>query len=276
MTIEMPWRFVDTPDVNERGFVTVHDPDILGFTSATGNDAWPIEGVTLYQNWFAREEGRVSVWGNYVLSNFKVGEDGRLLFFWGKNKTEAEKNTPYKIKPSSKLMGWDPVLKGFRPYPDYGTVRSSRKILSSGVEALGNAPEYFAEISYIAGGEYSTRFIRYDYYAATKFNIPAYQCPVPTAVIIMLPGREAISFPRCLHKKMTMPRFITSSALSADGEGQAAGGSTEGQVFPSTAPFEQWGAWTVEHDQEQLAAGWHAWKIVAYPPAEPETTIQKF
>lgn len=275
MIINLPFKLVETPNADERGFMTTHDPEKLSFTAATGNDAWPLEEVTLYKNWFLRDEPRVAVWGEYVYTNCKIGEDGRIFFYWGKNKDATAKNTPYKTSTYSKVYGWDPVLKKIRPYPDFGTVRSSRK-LQGGTELLGNAPEYYAEIEYIAGGEYATRFIRYDYYSATKFNIPNYQCPVPTAVIVMLPGREAISFPRCLHKKMTIPRFITSSSLSDDGTPVSAGGSTQGQVFPSTAPYETWGAWVVEHNQEQLDAGWHAWKIVAYPPAEPETTIQRF
>lgn len=282
MDIETPWRLVKTPSPREFGFVTSHDPDILLGTSEEGDNAWPIEGETLYKNWRFREQSRVLVWGDYILSDGNAGDDGRLVFSWGKNKPYDPttgldpKNEPFRVVPYVDGWSWDPVLKKVEPYPDFYNTRSSRRIQAGGAEALNNGPEYYAAISFIAGGNYSTRFLKYEYYAATKFDIPNHRGPVPTAVVIMLPGREAISFPRCLHKKITTPRLITSSSVSVADVTQAAGGSTSGLVFPSTAPFEQWQAYVVEHKQEQREAGWYAWKIVALPPQEPEVIVQRF
>lgn len=282
MDIEVPWRLVKTPNPREFGFVTTHDPDILVGTDKVGDAAWPEEGVTLYKNWKWREAARSLIWGDYILSDANAGDDGRLVFSWGKHKPydpttgRDPKNEPFRVTPSLDGWDWDPVLKKIDPYPDLGNVRSSRKILPGGSESLNNGPEYYAAISFIPGGRYSTRFLKYEYYSATKFDIPNSRGPVPTAVIVMLPGREAISFPKCLHKRLGMPRLITSSSVSLSDASQAAGGSISGLIFPSTAPFEQWGAHVVEHKQEQREAGWYAWKIVVLPPIEPEVIVQRF
>ncbi len=215
--------------------------------------------------------------GDYVyLKAVGPNDAGQLGLIFGKPKTDEEKYTPYQDPtPSSKPFGWDTVVKRVEPIVEFGTPRSGVKLIN-GEAGYFSAPEYYAQVDMIPGGEYVTRFLRYDFLAPTKFDIQTHDGPVPTAIMVMLPGREAIFIPKALHPTITIGRLITSVTQGVGGTATGSMSSIKGQAFPATG-FETWGQWVVEHDQRELESGlWHCWKVIAFPPPEPELTKQLY
>lgn len=265
----MDWDLLPTPNPNEDAIrIWVDKGTALGMQGR-----YSAGETTLTQ--FELSSSPVSEGQDDWIYVEKVGPDntGRMGFIFAKAKTEEEKYTAFEVTPSSKPFGWHTVIKRLEPIPDFGTPRSGVKLIN-GQAGNFNAPEYYAQVDLIDGGDYVTRFLKYEYQAPTKFDIPAHDGPVPLPVMVMLPGREAIYIPKALHKQITIDRLITSVTQGFEGSYQGSMSSIPGQVFPSTAPFEEWAPWVVEHDQKQVNGVWYCWKVIAFPPPEPELIRQ--
>lgn len=278
MKIDLTWELASTPHPDEFAFITRHDQDDLAKIGTTGDNGWPIEGTTLYKNWFRQERGRVHqsddtlLYGNYVNFDSKA-EGGVVTFVWTKEKTTVVQNTPFRDTPESRPYPWHAVLKFIKPIPDYTAQRSGIRI-SGGSQGHFAGPEYYAQLGIIPQGSYGTKVTRFEYFGPRKFQMGPFPTPIGTAISLMLPGRETIHIADCLHQKIKIPELVTSTEQILGGAGSGSYSSIQAQVFPSTEPFETWQSHTILFKQERMATGYYAIRDVVTPPGEPEVIIR--
>lgn len=271
MDIPSPWRLTDTPDPDEYGFVTLHDPDSIAWFTTSGNDGRPLKEVTLYKNWKLKEPRRATddLWGNYVFTSKSVGEGGVIIYHWGKNKTEAEKNTPYETFTKVGNHYWHPILKQVRFFADRNFPLSTNG--PDGGIIL--AARLYDRIVHIPSMSEGTLFQHDLFFSATKFQIGQYPTPSPASVSWNYHGSTG-SFPECLHPKLVFPPVRTAfAAYSTGGGAVAAFGSANGQVFPATN-FEDWQPYVIRDDQEEVEGGWKRVRITVFPPDIPEFILR--
>jgi hypothetical protein len=265
------FQILGTPNKNEEAFYIDLDQETLSKfrsgdfprTSDGGNTA------TVYEDWkYALPERVKQGWGDYIYTSKQEIGDGGLRFFWGLNKTEEEKNTPYqRVWKKHGNHRWPPILKSLYLLEDYNFPRSTNRVTRAGGSGVVIAPTYYDRVVYIPDTNEGTRFLVEEFLAATPFVIPRYQTPVATGVQYSINGLQG-SFPECLHDDIEIPSTTTASIAYQSGSAAAAGGSLEGQFFPRTN-FKNWRPYVVFDEQEEVPTGWSRMRIRVYPPMRP-------
>jgi hypothetical protein len=270
MDIPNPWRLVNTPEPDLLGFRTFHDPDTLVFKTADGNDGWPIEGTTVYGNWFGALGAYTKSalpWGNYVLTDEEITDEGIVAFTWHKNKTVAEANVPFRSHWAE--FGdkhWPAILKALTLQQDDQFVAATPTISGSN-QGIAIAPRYYQQEEYINDVDEGTRFLLQEFFGPREFIIPKYPTPQPGRVSYQTATREG-SFPECLHDDITIPSTRTSISQNAGGTTTEAAGALEGQFFPKTA-FKTWRPYVKKSTQVRRDGGWYRTIVRVYPPRIP-------
>lgn len=269
-TPKQQFQIVPTPNPNERGFYTELDQEAL---SELRDGDWPVDEETLYRNWRFAIPERKTQWGAYIYVGQEVGSaPGTIRFLWLKNKTDEEKNTPYKTYREFKNHHWDPILLGVKVEQDYNFPVSSTTI--SGAEpAIVTAPRNYIKRAIIPDVDEGSIVVTEEFFAATPFDIPRYPVPTPTAVNIDFYD-TGLSVPRCLHPKIEVPDirsgidiYLTTSQVASE-----ANGAISGQLFPATN-FETWAPYVVSDQQARRDGGWYRKRIRVYPPDMPDAII---
>lgn len=205
--------------------------------------------------------------GSYVYLR-AVGPDdqGRLGLVFGKNKTEAEKNTPYDSWTESGNHYWHPVLLSVRFYPD-----TNFPLSTNGPDGgIILASRLYDRVEYVPAQTEGTLFQHDFFLSSTKFVIGQNEVPVPRAVQWSYHGSEG-SFPECIGPKLNFPAMRTAyAAYSTGGGAVSASGSAPGQSFPA-CNFEQRRPYVLRESQQQLDSGlWQMERVTVFPPPDSD------
>jgi hypothetical protein len=271
MDLGTTWSMTDTPDPNEYGFTTLHDPDaVAGWKDEPGDKGRPIAEKTLYKNWFLAESARLPLWGDYVFVGKSFRDDGAVVFRWFRNKTEAEKNTPYETFTEHGNHYWHPILHKVSFFAD-----TKFPLATNGPDGgIILAARLYERIVMTPSMSEGTLFQHDLFFSGTKYVIGQYPVPSPSAVSWDYHGAKG-GIQECLHGKLVFPPIKSAFASYSTGGGAAAAfGSSNGQEFPSTAPYEDWQPYVLSDKQQQVAGGWERHRITVFPPTPPDEVLR--
>lgn len=267
------WFLIDTPDPSSTSFVVkVPQDSVYGEPAAIPAVGSEFRNLGFYQSrnlgWIPdaslAQDGRFGLY-QYV---DKKSDDEYVNFIYAKNKTDEEKNTPFRS--SWKKHGnhrWPPILKGIVILSDNSLPRSANYI-QNGVSGIATGPSYYDRYIYIPDCNEGTRFLLEEFFAATQFVIPRYRTPVATSVQFSVPGLNG-SFQECLHDDIDIPPVRTANAVYLGGQSFTGNGQVEGQFFPKTN-FKTWLPYVLFDEQEQRESGWYRQRIRVFPPILPK------
>jgi hypothetical protein len=233
----------------------------------------PTIGQTFKTTSFALK-GRVTQngFGDYLYSgNAKM--DGRMVFYFNKPKSDAEKQTPFRSTKTLGQHSWPPILKFLAFQQDSSFPRTTNTVIKNQT-AIVIAPRYYVKEGYIPGARDGTTFIKDEFFAPTPFVIPRYPAPMPTRVSYDILGIKG-SFPECLHDEIKIPATKTGTYVIYGDTVNASAGTVGGQIFPATN-FTTWRRYVLDDQQsfQENGGGWYRVRITVIPPPEPELIVQ--
>lgn len=264
------WEEVDTPDPNEFAIaVFVKDTFIRGRMST-----FPT-GTKLREtpDWIPKIPASTQEYGEYEFIKRTNKDAEYVTYYFGKPKSEEDKNTPFRPAVTScKNHRWPMVIHALAKIQDRFMGRSASA--RSGTSPATNiGPQYYLKEAITQECNEGTLFLLEEFLSPTPFDIPQHQVPVATSMKIILPGVEQ-TYPESLHGRIEIEDSLSSDAQIVAGAASDFGSALSGQVFPATN-FEDWRPYYLEDDQKQLECGlWHRWRIRVKPPRKPENTIQ--
>lgn len=272
------WSLIKTPNPSEFGISVTVPMNII--VNSPGN--FPTEGDALSQNiWAADRPLRDPAhYGYYIYTDYQETTSSErepaIVFFYGKNKTEEEKNTPFRTYTEVKNHRWPPILLALAIQQDYtfpnSTNMISNPLIGSDEVGIVVAPRNYPKYAYIPEVNEGTRFVIEEFFAATKFDIP--QHPVPTTTSVNVDILDvSLNFPDCLHPRIVVPNTRTGTTQLVGGTASNAGGALDGQVFPATN-FETWAVYVLTDQQEPTPTGWRRIRVRVFPPPMPEVIIR--
>jgi hypothetical protein len=225
--------------------------------------------------------------GSYVYINST--QDGPYIWLhFGKPKTTAEMNTPFRTSYSTRFYPWPPVLELLRIIQSTDFPR----VVYNGKNYL-RAPRYTARYKYRPTPSINSVIKIDQFLAPTPWSGQAltHQQPTPTEISGTYLGLS-ISFPRCLHPKVILDDSLgpgritdesgkpvtTSGSESTSviyGQGTVTvpfTGNLLQQVFPATN-FLDWAPFVLEDQCQPVNGLYLRERITVYPPFRP-TEIQ--
>lgn len=240
-------------------------------------DLIPAIGTT-YREWANTFSPPIRIsegWGDYVFTTTKEGpvikstSDRYMAFYFAKNKTQAERDTPFAEYPTNRNYSWPPVLE------ELVFIRNW-VLPMTGANASGtvSVPRVFAHRKIIPAAVVNSRcmvqlFLSEVEWPATYFNN---QQPIPTEVSWQFLGNQD-NIGRCLHGDIVIPSEGGGQAIFGAGtQGTASISSTPNQIFPATT-FLTWRPFVLDHTQEYVEATGQflRQKIIIYPPPLPQS-----
>jgi hypothetical protein len=230
-----------------------------------------LELYTPYKNvtWVAVKP-RVQDFGDYLyVKSEKPGEDTTALFF-GKPKTNAEKNTPFRVYSDTHDYVWPAVLL------DQYILKSNFPITTYTGSTTDSATRYFQRFRFVNATPYNSIVKIRQYLSTTPWDERELQHiqPVPTPINGAYLGLP-INIPRCLHRRLTLPELVpgASIVLGAGMEGSDRFGTPKAQIFPATN-FSTWVPFFM-YDKQQMVNGiWLRESAEIFPPPQGEATQQ--
>jgi hypothetical protein len=275
-TPKTQFHITGTPDPNEEAFFTDIDQEVL---SQLRPEDWPRTaeggGPTIYREWVQHLPERVDQWGDYIYTWKRPLGEGVIRFFWVKNKTPEEAKVPFRETTSLRNHPWPPILYALVLIPDYTFLRTGRGYNSDTNEISEVvAPNHYVREIYVPGVNEGTKVVKREFFGPAKFDIPQSPVPVPTSVSYDVNGVQG-RFPECLHPRIEISSTRSGIAQVVAGTVSEVGGALEGQVFPSTEPFEEWAPYIFSDTQDQdETGGWHRIQLIAIPPDPPDVIVQ--
>lgn len=192
------FAWVDTPDEKRKGFsITIPDANL----EAVDITAWE-PNVTTWSEMrkvMRAERIRASL-QDYLFTASRQSGGGTRTFYFFPAFTEAQKNTPFKVRTSS-LEGfvWPSVLQRLVFAEDFSLPQLSKR---NGVEV--ELPSIIPQVLFRdAYREDATCTIR-EFLSSTPWprHKIKHRKPVPTAVFWTFQGQQVGSFPECLHPEV--------------------------------------------------------------------------
>lgn len=267
-TPKTQFQITATPDPNAEAFYTDLDQEVL---SQLRQSEWPRTSdggntATVYQDWIQHLPERVTAgYGNYLYVR-KVGlGGGEVRFYWSANKTQEQKDTPFRETTTFGNHYWPPILLGV----DIQKSRMPRAV--NGGNVIYRGAKYEGTPIWIPNADTGTKFVLKDYFAADKFDIPKYPTPITAPVSFPLPGSDPFNFPESLHGDITIPALQDELSTYNLGTSQVLNvvGSTSGWFIPHTN-FETWKPYVLYDRQSEVEVGWHRQQMWVFPPALPK------
>ncbi len=264
------FQITGTPDPNEEAFFTDLNQEAL---KNLRTDQWPRTAdaggtATIYQDWNLSLPERVQQgWGNYVYTKKRPLGEGVIRFFWAKNKTEAEINSPFKTTPTMGNHYWGPILL------DIEITKSKIPRAVDTGDRIYRGFTYKAIPIWIPSADTGTLFILREFTAPAKFDIPQWPTPILTPVNFAVPGSRDFSFPESYHGDLPIKEMEDSSS-SYDPVSVAVSsnvGLTTPWFFPAT-PFKTWGTFILydRQSQDEESGVWHRLQMEVNPPNLPK------
>lgn len=219
-------------------------------------------------------------YGNYVYVSCQRDKEN-MWFYFGKAKTQAERDTPFRTYYTKQNHPWDAVLediyfvKGVR----YVAAKTSQAIDTEGSTTAGSVivaePVYYPRYRYRPAVTVNS-LVRIDLYLAevpwdkAKFR---HEQPVPTDVQGSYQGID-VSFPRCLHGKVTFPEVVpgAQSVTGVGMENPPSGRNPSKMIFPATN-FPDWAPFVISDEEEPVNGLYLRQKKTIFPPTQPDTVF---
>lgn len=212
---------------------------------------------------------QIEGYGDYLYTH--VTRNGDYLWFhFSKNKTEAQKNTPFLTFPSSQQYTWPAMLL------DTYIVKSTFPQATYNGASVVTSSTFKDRYRYIPETSYDSLIKVEQYLSPTPWSESqlVHPQPVPTAVNGDWIGLQ-VRFPRCLHPLIIFKEEIPGAQIQI---GQGAQRSLvprdpTRQVFPATN-FLTWAPFVIS-DKVQLTGGVYLReKVTIFPPPMPEDIRQ--
>lgn len=213
-------------------------------------------------------------YGSYVYVMCRRDKEN-MWFYFGKSRTQAERDTPFRTYYTKQNHPWDAVLEDLYPVKkleyvdkDYGS--GIYKKTYSTME-----PVYSLRYKYRPAVTVNS-LVRVDLYLAevpwdkAKFR---HEQPIPTDVQGSFGGQD-VSFPRCLHGTVTFPEALAGAQV-VSGVGMAnppPGRNPAKMIFPATN-FPDWAPFVIDDEQEPVDGMYLRQKKTIYPPTQPDVVI---
>lgn len=191
-----------------------------------------------------------------------------LWFYFGKNKTPAQRNTPFRSFYDNQNYAWPAVLEAIYFVKSTTFVQS----VYTGTTTQ-TAPSYFPRYRFRPQVPYNSTILIEQFLAEVPWEREdlTHPQPVPTDINASYVGIN-IDFPRCLHGKATFPELVPG-ALIVDGvgtENPRGDLNTSEMIFPATN-FEDWSPFVPRDTQQPTGGLWLREKVTIYPPPIPES-----
>lgn len=207
---------------------------------------------------------------SYVYLKCDKPDADHMNFYFGKNKTQAQRNVPFQSFWDTRQYTWPAVLVDL-----YLTQSSIPQAINTG-SAVATAPRILPRYVYRPAVPYNSLVFVQQFLA----EVPWKDCdldhdqPVPTDVNGAYIGCPAINFPRCLHPLIRFPE-LTPGASIITGAGvinPPSGRNNMYQVFPETN-FKDWAPFYIEDKQQPVNGLFLRELIQIFPPPPPKKVI---
>jgi hypothetical protein len=237
--------------------------------TATRPDGLLLEQYTPYSQFtWAGTLPRVQDFGDYRYVSCRKASAGTMTFFFGKPRTEREKNTPFKTWRSTRHYVWPAVLL------DLYFIRSSFTINTFNGQTTESATRYLPRFRSVDPTPHDSLIKIRQYLSDTPWGEEelVHPQPVPTPIDGSYLNTQ-VRFARCLHRRVTLPELVPGAQIVAGAgmEGSDRNGTPREQVFPATN-FADWVKFDIE-DSVQLVNGLYLReRITIYPPNRGEPT----
>ena len=204
--------------------------------------------------------------GDYMYTYMAPSGDSLQLFF-GKPKTQVEKNTPFRTVYSVRYYPWPPVLEDLRILK---TTAFPQSVWNG--TATVTAPRYFPRYRYRPTPSINSVIKIEQFLAPTPYDGQAliHPQPTPTEVSGYYLGMS-VSFPKCLHPKIVLDENIPG-AVVVEGQGTVdvpRTNSSTKQVFPATN-FLDWAPFILEDQVQPVSGLFLRERVTIYPPFRPQ------
>lgn len=175
---------------------------------------------------------RVEEFGHYRYCFSEKASADATRFYFSRPHTAKEKNTPFKRIPSTRHYVWPAVLL------DFYIIESSFPITTAtGVATLDSATRYMPRFRYIPTTPYDSEILIEQFLSDTPWSSEelVHPQPIPTDIDGSYLGVK-MSFPRCLHRRVTFPELVPGAQIifGAGMEGSGRNGTPREQIFPTT------------------------------------------
>lgn len=221
---------------------------------------------TPYKNVVFQPQPRVSEFGDYLY--VKMAREGQFIwFYFGKPKTQVERNIAFQSWYATRQNTWDAVLE------DMYAIRSTTYPQSLNINTtVETAPRIFGRYRYRPPVPYNSIVLIEQYLAPTpwpKAELDHPQ-PVPTDVQCSYVGVN-LKFERCLHPRVDCSELVPNPMIvQGVGTTGTMGSRNPGaQIFPATnfidhAPFY------IADTQEHVNGMFLRERVLIYPPPPPD------
>lgn len=194
-------------------------------------------------------------------------EGDLLWFYFGKNKTPAQRNTPFRSFPDNKDFVWPAVLERI------DIIRSSFVQSVYTGTTTQTAPSYFPRYRSRPPVPYNSAVLVEQFLAEVPWEREdlTHPQPVPTDVNGVYLGMS-INFPRCLHGTEIFPELIPGAQVVEGAGSQDPIGdlNTGYMLFPATN-FRDWAPFVYSDTQQPTNGLWLREKVTIYPPPIPKS-----
>lgn len=259
---------IATPDPVEFT-IRVRVPDYIINEKLKLSPTGKLERYTKYKDFsYAVRHERVSEFADYVYTYCEQAEAGYKHFYFARQRTDVERNTPFEEFFSTRQFSWPPVLEDL-----YFISSTFPQSTATSTDAVTTATRYFARRKYRPSISVDSRIKIQQYLSEVPWNPQAliHPQPIPTEVDGSYLG-ISVNFPKCLHPRVVLPELVPGAQLvfNAGAVNVARSGTPREQIFPATN-FEDWKPFVIE-DQVQPQRGlWLREKITIYPPLRGES-----
>lgn len=194
-----------------------------------------------------------------------------LWFYFGKNKTVAQRNTPFRTSASTRQYPWPGVLYSLDIYKS-----SEFPLTIYNGQSIESAPRYFAKYRYKPTPNVSSVVKIEEYLSEVAYpqETLTHIQPIPTDINGDFLGKQ-INFPRCLHPRVEFDTNVPG-AQKVFGQGTigtSSGWNPDKQVFPATN-FLDWTPFVIEDDVNLVNGQYYRRKTTIYPPVSPRKVTQ--
>jgi len=209
---------------------------------------------------------RVETFGEYVYT-FMSKEGDDLWFYFGKPKTQLERDTPFRVFSGTRQHTWDAVLE------DLYAVRSTFPQTVNNGTATSSTPSIFSRYRYRPAVSYNSVVIIEQFLAPTPWPRSAFihEQPVPTDVNGSYVGIP-MKFERCLHDICEFPELVPGASViyGVGTKMPPVGRNPARQIFPATN-FVDWAPFYLADDQQPVNGLFLRERVKIFPPPIPAT-----
>lgn len=188
-------------------------------------------------------------------------EGDLLWFYFGKNKTPAQRNTPFRSFYDNQDYAWPAVLESL------SIIESSFMQSVYTGTSTQTAPSYFARYRYRPPVSYNSLVLIEQFLSEVPWDRGEliHPQPVPTDINATFVG-VSVDFPRCLHDHVTFPELVPDAQI-VEGAGTENAQSQDNldTVFPATN-FTDWAPFILRDTQQPTGGIWLREKVTIYPP----------